>query len=328
MTTATASLHPAPNWNLVHFDVGCARCGTDLRGLTEPKCPACALEFDWSVAVPLEALTCQHCGYHLYGLCQNRCPECGESFAWDDVLTAYHRTRIPFFEYQYRRHPFRVFARAFVDSIHPRRLWSTISLHDPPRVGALLILWIACAAVMVGLPAALGEVYQRLIAVMENPWTSSASFFGSWRGQPFGVGEAVFAVLALAAWCGVMFLTLASMHWSLKACRVRRAHVLRVCMYVPPFVMIMPAGLYTIMFIADVLVVHRFVDQRIALFLVQAFLSLGNLAVFVCSIIHVGIAYKRYIKMRHAWGIAIAASLAALLAAITVSSWRGLVRFI
>ena len=46
----------APNWDLVPFDVACARCGHDLRGLTDPVCPACKLEFDWSVAVPIEHL--------------------------------------------------------------------------------------------------------------------------------------------------------------------------------------------------------------------------------------------------------------------------------
>ena len=58
----------APNWENVPFDVGCARCGNDLRGLTESICPACGLELDWADAVPIEQLTCLHCGYHLYGL--------------------------------------------------------------------------------------------------------------------------------------------------------------------------------------------------------------------------------------------------------------------
>ena len=71
---------PAPEWDLVPFDVACARCGHDLRGLSVPKCSGCGLEFDWSEVVPIEHLRCLHCGYHLCGLKENRCPECGQKF--------------------------------------------------------------------------------------------------------------------------------------------------------------------------------------------------------------------------------------------------------
>ena len=74
-----------PDWEDVPFEVGCARCGRDLRGLEEPVCPQCGLDFDWSDAVPIEQLTCLSCGYHLYGLRETRCPECGEWFHWGEV---------------------------------------------------------------------------------------------------------------------------------------------------------------------------------------------------------------------------------------------------
>ena len=69
----------APDWDHVPFDVGCARCGHDLRGRSDPICPACGLTFDWADAVPIERLTCAHCNYHLYGLQEKRCPECGNA---------------------------------------------------------------------------------------------------------------------------------------------------------------------------------------------------------------------------------------------------------
>ena len=87
------------------FEVGCARCGHDLRGLVEPTCPACGLEFDWDEAVPIEQLTCQHCGYHLFGLSETRCPECGRPFNWEQVLDDYRRRQKPLFEYQWHRRP-------------------------------------------------------------------------------------------------------------------------------------------------------------------------------------------------------------------------------
>ena len=82
-----------PDWDLVPFEVGCARCGRDLRGLAESKCPACDLEFEWSDAVPIDQLTCRHCGYHLYGLRETRCPECGNRFTWERVLDEFRRRK-------------------------------------------------------------------------------------------------------------------------------------------------------------------------------------------------------------------------------------------
>ncbi len=128
----------APNWELVHFDVACARCGQDLRGLSEPKCPACALEFQWADAVPLEELTCGKCGYHLYGLHETRCPECGVAFTWKDALQAYHRRRKPLFEYRWRTEPIRSLIRTWWLALRPRRLWRYVDLEDPPNVAALL----------------------------------------------------------------------------------------------------------------------------------------------------------------------------------------------
>ena len=103
----TVANSTGPDWDLVRFDVPCARCGHDLRGLTDPVCPACKLEFDWSVAVPVEHLTCEKCDYHLFGLTETRCPECGTRFTWNEALDAYRRRQKPLFEYRWRKKPVR-----------------------------------------------------------------------------------------------------------------------------------------------------------------------------------------------------------------------------
>jgi len=320
-TPDPATTSTAPDWNLVHFDVGCARCGYDLRGLTEPVCPGCALAFDWSQAVPLEKLTCTHCGYHLYGLSENRCPECGETFTWIDVLTAYHRTRSPFFEYRYRARPVRSFLRAIADALRPRWLWSTMSLHDPPRVGALLILWLACAVLLIAIPVGLSAGFTELTVILWRRQYNNAPFFAPWRPS-FNRVDAAFAVGGLAIWVAVMFLTLASMHWSLKACRVRRAHVFRVCLYVIPPVIPLLLMLFVLMFVLDMLFMHNWIAQRTA-YLVVGVSGLAGVAMFLAyAAMHIGYAYKRYIGMKHAWGVAIAANIAASIAALTVLSWR------
>ena len=38
----------APNWQTVTDDVECFRCGYNLRGLAQPRCPECGLEFEWA----------------------------------------------------------------------------------------------------------------------------------------------------------------------------------------------------------------------------------------------------------------------------------------
>ena len=115
------SVATAPDWEKIPFHVGCARCGHDLRGLSEPKCPACALEFDLAEAVPIEELTCARCDYHLYGLTNSRCPECGGAFDWEDALADYHRTRLPYFEYRWRDRPVRSFVGTWWRTLRPKR---------------------------------------------------------------------------------------------------------------------------------------------------------------------------------------------------------------
>ena len=120
--SASDSASEAPDWTMVPFDVGCARCGHDLGGLTDPVCPQFELEFDWADAVPIEQLTCAQCGYRLDGLSETRCPECGEPFTWAEALTDYHRRRKPLFEYQWRTRPIRSLLCTWILAIRPGRL--------------------------------------------------------------------------------------------------------------------------------------------------------------------------------------------------------------
>ncbi|MCH8243366.1 MAG: hypothetical protein IH897_12275, partial [Planctomycetes bacterium] len=135
----TTTVH-APNWDLVPFDVPCPRCGHDLRGQTEPVCPACKLEFDWSVAVPIEELTCEKCHYHLFGLAETRCPECGERFTWKKALAAYERRRHLLFEYRWRDQPFRSLIRTAYLTLRPRLLWRQLDMHDRPQIGPSVVM--------------------------------------------------------------------------------------------------------------------------------------------------------------------------------------------
>ena len=128
---ASDSTAPAnsPDWGMVPFAVGCARCGHDLRGQTAPICPHCELTFDWADAVPIERVTCVHCDYHLYGLQETRCPECGIEFTWDEALAEYHRRRLPWFEYRWRDQPIRSVLTTWRGALHPGTFWRSIDIH-------------------------------------------------------------------------------------------------------------------------------------------------------------------------------------------------------
>ena len=218
--------HSAPDWDRVPFEVGCARCGNDLRGRIEPKCPACELEFDWSDAVPIEQLTCLHCDYHLYGLTETRCPECGQPFEWDQVLDEFRRRQKPFFEYEWRRNPVRSLLRTWWWALWPPRLWRRFDIHDPPRVGPLLAI-----------PALCLTAFLVLFLLLLAAFTLWYVHRGNWRYTLQDVCDSVLASLRydvpvlsflVAAWLVSLLTALMLFRQSMRRCRVRTVHVLRV----------------------------------------------------------------------------------------------------
>lgn len=231
------------DWNHVPFDVTCARCGNDLRGLDEPKCPACELEFDWSDAAPIEELKCEHCGYHLYGLTETRCPECGEAFTWEDALARYRRSQKPLFEYRWRNRPIRSFFHTWRRSLSPRRFWASISIHDPPRVVPLL----AMVLIEVVAAALVGTVLYGLEAWVRNTSLIRLGRTGL-RDLPGYVLDALVApryrvtLLTTGAWLLGTLFALFVFQQSMRIYKVRNAHLIRLWAYSAP-VALLPAVL-------------------------------------------------------------------------------------
>ncbi len=312
------SLATAPDWEKVPFDVGCARCGNDLRGLSEPKCPACSLEFDWAEAVPIEELTCAHCGYHLYGLAIARCPECGITFDWQEALTRYHRRRLPYFEYRWRDRPVRSFVGTWCRALRPPRFWSTITIHDPPQMWPLLLTALFSWLFFV----------MTLVLAVSTSECGRYMYIRSMRGAPFAAG--VLPVVWLqhlsdtlaysptrdvgilyASWllCGLIALMI--FQQSMRRCKVRTAHVLRVWVY--SFAMPVVPACLAYFIIRDVLWVNGSV--RIGEYVVFWFL-LGT-ASFVAWT--TATAYKRYLHMPHAAAVAFSVQLIACLGGLALT---------
>ena len=221
---------PPPDWEKVPFDVGCARCGQDLRGLAEPRCPACGLEFDWAEAVPIDQLRCQHCRYHLYGLRETRCPECGERFTWEEALAAYRRKDLPLFEYQWRERPIRSFIGTWFRALVPGMLWRGVTIHDPPQVEPL---WVMVGIALLA-SLALGPVLEGSIMWGEQRWIATSLPGLQKLVQQVRLHQFLIILTFLwssVLWCATSFAPLMIFRQSMRRYQVRAAHVFRVWSY-------------------------------------------------------------------------------------------------
>jgi len=305
----------SPNWELVPFEVGCARCGHDLRGLAEPKCPSCGLEFEWSQAVPIEQLVCRKCSYHLYGLSETRCPECGEPFTWAEALEDYHRKRKPLFEYHWRDRPFRSLVYTWWLALRPWKLWRIIDLHDPPRIRPLLV-WVALAFVLFFVCLGTGQGLE-LWCWNNYAWTRIPG--RGWIGPDFSEIPAYvlrafqsqfvyFCFLVIVGWVPLSLLSLLIFQQSMRRCRVRTPHVVRAWAYgVPtslPIITVLVCGSVCLDAIAQW---HRSGLGR----LLVALIPLHVVWSLTC-------AYSRYLKIPHALGVAFASQIIAVLAAFAL----------
>ncbi len=306
----------APDWALVHFEVGCARCGFNLRGLTEPRCPACRLEFEWADAVPLEQLTCRACGYHLCGLNETRCPECGEAFTWEQALDDHHRKRKPLFEYRWRDEPIRSLVRTWWLAIRPWKLWRVVDLHDPPRVRPLLVFAfssvLALLAVVItieAVPEVISEwQFNRLRASRGLP---ALNLFATLPWRIDYMFRSVFLPgygRVIGSWGLFSFLALLLFQQSMKKCRVRTAHIFRVWVYTVAAIVPWVAG---VIFISTALLGTS-----------PFFQNETTAGTFVWTVgyatLALQLAYSRYIRMRHSLGVTIASQVIAVLATAIV----------
>ncbi len=326
----------APDWSQVPFDVGCARCGHDLRGRTEPVCPACDLTFDWADAVPLEELVCEQCGYHLLGLREKRCPECGSRFTWEEAIAARERRKRPLFEYHWRQHAVRSFLKSVRFALQPRRLWKQLDIHDNPPVPALLGLAVLSLVATLGVMHLASTIVEW---VYSTPWVKTQGV-GWTMGRPRisdlpgaftrVFSGTLFSSLVVLVWCASSFLSLLIFRRSMRLCRVRVAHVARVWTYAHPVLL---AGISVA--IAAWAVLHSAAHAwHSALGIPESTVrivghcsiygfAVGSFAYLVWSI---RCGYRHYMRMRHAFWVGLSAQTIAVLVTMMVlcmpRGWR------
>lgn len=319
-----------PDWQLVHFDVGCARCGHDLRGLIDPTCPACSLEFDWSEAVPVEALICDVCKYHLYGLLETRCPECGTAFTWEGALEAHHRRKHPLFEYQCRRRPIRSFLTSCFSALRPAKLWRRVDIHDRPPVNALLLMALVSIVVTAVLTATLSAVF----TCVDLWWGPRMAWYPNVRAGLVmqlvwerAVSTLLPSTCFFAGWLASSFAALMIFRQSMRRYRVRTQHVVRVWSYA--VVMVLPLTTVVLWGIPILRLLLHVRGRNVSRVFVYGNswwglampLMLEILGAALClflvvrSIRH---GYGSYLRMPHGWAVAIASQVIAVLAVFTV----------
>lgn len=323
------SVSDTPDWDNVPFAVGCPRCGVDLRGRTEPVCPACSLRFHWSNLILRDELRCRHCDYRLYGLRDGRCPECGNEFTWESVLHDHHRSRKPLFEYHWRESPVRSWLRTCSLSLRPWKLWRVIELHDRPAISGLLAMLIPTFAMFFLIPLLFHLAALVVMAETESRWQPPAfrpplgravfsGFPTGWwalspifhRGMAGWLGRSsLFVGSGLAGTCFGLLILRFSMH----RCRVRDIHILRAVAYA-----LIPAAtgwlvwhfvvtcrdVYTALDYLFTANVHiggaRSFRQTLPVLIALAVITL------LWTVLSLALAYRRYIRMNHAEGVAVA----------------------
>jgi hypothetical protein len=258
--------------------------------------------------VPLKELTCLNCGYRFYGLSEMRCPECGNAFTWEQVLDDYRRRRKPFFEYRWRRQPVRSLTRTWIWALRPSRLWTRFDIHDPPQVGpliALVIISLVGFVLSVGLDNGFRAwlrawYFGRRGAGWQTTWLDLPRFILD--GFRFVTTEAFLAV----AWVAASFAALMVFRQSMRRCKVRTVHVLRVWAHAAPLMLPLAVGVFfTVNCLCLFLRGGGWYLPAVAMVMLPAYAtwSLGH-------------AYKRYLRVPHSFAVAFASQLIAALGAV------------
>ncbi len=307
----------SPNWDLVPFDVPCARCGHDLRGQTAPVCPACKLEFDWSVAVPVEQLTCEKCEYHLMGLSETRCPECGTRFTWNEALDAYRRRQKPLFEYRWRESPVRSLIRTWIMALRPKRFWSRLDIHDPPQVRPLvfmaaitLFIFAVTLSVCIGIESWLWSAQAWMWA--RRGAAASLAELPSAIITAFGDRDFYTTLVSATVWMILSPVALLVFQQSMRLCKIRASHLIRVGVY--SALLILP-GIAVVGLLPPLLQTHRLFSR---FFDISLFLAAFVLAYVIWSI---RCAYVHYLRMPHAAAVAITSQAMAVLGTFGLCSF-------
>ena len=179
---------------------------------------------DWSTIVGRE-VCCPLCDYNLRGLSEPRCPECGYRFDWEPLI---HPP--PAHAYLFEHHPeqnVRSFFRTWFAGLRPARFWREVQPIDVPRVGRLIVYWIAAMSLILLLPALwiikVAFVDARYIGISLDYWWAVVD--QSIRHSDLWMGGVILA------WPFLTYATLRIFRESFARARLKPEHALRCALY-------------------------------------------------------------------------------------------------
>lgn len=194
---------------------------------------------EWS-AIDRE-IACPRCGYDLRGLAEPRCPECGLEFAWGDALSTPFTVSPWLFEHQWRRRPLRSLLATLWASLRAQRYWKSISIHLRPDATGLWMQFLAAFLLpnILRLAGAGGLWLALKLWIWVDPASSRFELYPRMRSMAASTatdllfdGEIhaaiAFTTAIAAAFSLIHIATLCSLRQSLARCRVRPIQMLRV----------------------------------------------------------------------------------------------------
>lgn len=297
----------APRWDAIDFDVTCARCGYNLRGLETPRCPECGLEFDWR-----------------------------------SVLDA-HFNRNPFlFEHNWRQRPIRSYLKTLWMTLRPRKFWSRLSLHERVHAKPLwfvLLTIVPLFQLLLHITAFL--IWQTITLVKNHGLFDPTIQFGNPSYLLFSYGSGIewsdyfnlncrsWALSFRAPsfwyfiWCGALTITLAalftllvSLRQTLGRCRVRSVQILRAAAYSALPIALGGLGLFYLLNAIDAWLTMQWQAPTFGLL---ATCSIGLLLLAWAIITYcVGIPLKHYLRLPRPWTLAATSSGVAVIFSFTL----------
>ena len=278
-----------------------------------------------------EDIPCPLCGYNLRGLTEARCPECGARYEWWELREA--RDTAPIYEY---RGTVGSLLGTLFKTLSPSFFWRTLKPTMLPQVNRLIeyAVVLLFAFVLAGLLLTVfNEVLRwmawrdmgagwRVVDTSFLGFIQSRDYLGSYLSDTDALRYAIFTILSMPIVLFMLFVSLCL--GTLQKAKLRSEHIARVALYsstpllLGGFLSMLPV------YVNDaedygswyMLLIGEF-PRRWNPVLALPILFAGILG----TTLTLGIACRRYLQVRHAWGVALASGvvLSLVLSALVIA---------
>lgn len=263
-----------------------------------------------------EDIPCPLCGYNMRGLTEARCPECGAKYEWLELREA--RDKAPIFEYRGRAGSL---IGTAIKTLSPVQFWRTLRPAMPPNIDLLTVYAVAfiIASIAVGvLIVVFNEVMLwlnwtsgvglALQSLLDGTWFAffrSRDYFGRYLSDNDAFRYALFTMLSMPMVLLMLFVSLCL--GTLQKAKLRLVHIVRVALYCSTPLLI--GGLLSMFAV--------YINEGDS-YQFWFWLLLGNMPSQPTNILALpilltgvlgttftlGVACRRYLQVRHAWGVA------------------------